>query len=108
MYIFEFINDRLKTCSDTGQILSDLIKTLLENGAKDNMTAVIIELKNGHDYNRGIEFIAGIYYEFGNPSYVNAFKSNCELNGKTVEEVKRIYSDQQEQRKKDESDQSKK
>jgi len=93
--IFQYIVDRFDCSSlDSAQILSDLIRHLLQNGARDNMTAMIIEFKNGEDYNTGIEFIAGEYYEYGNPSYMNAFRSSCEQNGKTIEEVRSLWDTQ--------------
>jgi len=109
--IFNFLNEKLKSSGDTAQILSDLIRELLSSGARDNMTALLIEFKDGTDYNGGVEFIAGEYYEeYGNLSYVNAFKSNCELNGKTIEEVRALWFSRKEQqeRKKEESDSTKK
>jgi len=103
--IFSFLNDRLKTNSDTAQILSDLIRELLSSGSRDNMTALMVEFKDGTDYNGGVEFIAGEYYEeYGNLSYVDAFKSNCEMNGKTLEEVRALWFRRKEEkeRKKEE------
>jgi len=107
--IFTFLNERFKSSIDTAQILSDLIRELLQSGARDNMTSMIIEFKDGTDYNCGIEFIAGEYYEeYGNLSYINAYKSNCEMNGKTIEEVRAFWVSRKEQESKKEEMNTKK
>jgi len=104
--IFQFIHERFQHSMDTAQILSELIRKLLQSGSRDNMTAMIVEFRNGQDYNCGSEFIAGEYYEeYGNPSYVNAYKSSCELVGKTIDEVKGLWNTRKElERKKEETE----
>jgi len=109
--IFQFFNERLQNLADTAQLQSDLMRELLQSGARDNMSAMIIEFKNGQDYNCGHEFVAGEYYEeFGNTSYMDAYRSNCEMNGKTLEEVRSLWYARKEQleRKKEEETDSKK
>jgi len=108
-WIFQFFNERLKTTTDTALILSDLMKELLQSGARDNMTAMLIEFKHGKDYNSGSEFVAGEYYEeYGNLSYLSAFRSNCEMNGKTLDEVRAMwYARKELERKREETDNKK-
>uniref|UniRef100_A0A6B2L8U1 protein-serine/threonine phosphatase n=1 Tax=Arcella intermedia TaxID=1963864 RepID=A0A6B2L8U1_9EUKA len=90
--IFNFLHSKLQASEDTAEVLSELIQHLLQNGSKDNMTAMLIELKDGSHYNLGKEFIPGEYYgEFGNSTYVDAYKSSCEREGKTVEQARELW-----------------
>jgi len=94
--IFNFIHEKSQNTSDTAELLSDLIQQLLQSGSRDNMTAMIVEFKNGENFNSGREFLAGEYYEeFGNPSYFDAYNRNCEFHGKTVEEVRGLWDSRQ-------------
>jgi len=91
--LFQILHNKLQTTEDTADILSELIQELLLHGSKDNMTAMLVELKNGIEYNRGKEFIPGEYYgDRGNSTYVDAYRVNCEREGKTVEQVKDLWS----------------
>jgi len=84
-----FIHDRLKANpeEDTAKILSDLLYAVLNKGSKDNMTAMIIELKDGTAHARPNEFVVGEFHEWGNETFVNAYRSYCEKNGKKFSEA---------------------
>jgi hypothetical protein len=88
----EFIRERLKNGEkDSAVILSDLLTQVLQKGSKDNMTAMLVQLKNGTSFNRGDEFIAGEWYEGGNDTFQAAYQLNCEWYGKTTEEAKAAW-----------------
>jgi len=84
-----FIHDRLKANpeEDTAKILSDLLYAVLNKGSKDNMTAMIIEVKDGTTHAKPNEFVVGEFHEWGNETFVNAYRSYCEKNGKKFSEA---------------------
>jgi len=74
-----FIRERLQDPTvDSCDILSELLTAVLNKGSKDNMTAILIELKDGTSYADKDEFVVGEFYERGNPTFVRAYKEYCE------------------------------
>lgn len=61
------------------------------------MTAMLIEFRDGTDYNHPDELVIGEWYERGNPGYELAFKNHCAYLGKDPEEVKQLWSEKKKQ-----------
>jgi len=77
---------------DPCQILSDLLYAILNKGSKDNMTALIVELKDGTSWNKHKQqFFVGEFYERGNPTFIECYKSFCEKNGKDFNEAQQEW-----------------
>lgn len=92
-----FVRERIvQGETDTAQILSLLVQKVLEGGSlggsRDNMTAMVIELKDGTDYaSEESEFVVGEWYEGGNDGYKAAFNENCRWYGKDPEAIQKQW-----------------
>eukprot|EP01125_Pyxidicula_operculata_P010027 TRINITY_DN3294_c2_g1_i1.p1 TRINITY_DN3294_c2_g1~~TRINITY_DN3294_c2_g1_i1.p1 ORF type:complete len:608 (-),score=247.48 TRINITY_DN3294_c2_g1_i1:647-2470(-) len=87
----QFIQSQMKETKDTAKILSNLLYSVLKKGSKDNMTAMVIELQDGSDYNKPLEFIPGEYHENAHDIWINAYKRDCDRYGITIEEAKKLH-----------------
>jgi len=87
----EYLRSRLKESRDITSILSDLLSAVLKGGSRDNMSAMIVQLCDGTDYNNPEpEFILGTWYSRGNESYMNGYRLDCENHGLKWEDVEKI------------------
>jgi serine/threonine protein phosphatase PrpC len=77
----EFLRKDIKDTRDTAEILSKLVTSVLNKGSKDNISAMLIELRDGSDYNIENEFILGTFYPRGNDSYLMGYRLDCETHG---------------------------
>jgi len=84
----QFIHDHLKKTNDLAEILSELLSEVLKKGSKDNMSAMIIELKNGEDYSAPDEFIPGKWYNIGNETFQQGYETDCNRRGQNYQEIK--------------------
>lgn len=57
------------------------------------MTAMLIEFRDGSDYNKPDELVIGEWYDRGNPGYEIAWKNHCAYLGKDPEELKQMWFD---------------
>jgi len=88
----EFVRERLKKGeTDTAAVISDLLIQVLQKGSKDNMTAMVVQLKNGASYNKEDEFLPGEWYEGGNDTFQAAYNLNCECYGKSPDDAKAAW-----------------
>jgi len=85
----EFLQTRLKESQDLSHILSELITTVLKGGSRDNMSAMIIQVSDGTDYNREDEYLVGTWYTMGNASYKSGYRLDCENHGLKWEDVEK-------------------
>jgi hypothetical protein len=86
----EYLRNRLKENPDQAAILSDMLTAILKGGSKDNMSAMLIQLADGTDYNnQKDDFLIGTYYPAGNDSYQMGFKEDCEKHGLKWEDVEK-------------------
>jgi len=83
----EYIQNQLKETTDLAAILSELVTGVLKAGGRDNMSAMIIQLRDGTDYNNESEYILGAWYSSGNDSYKAGFRLDCENHGLKWEDV---------------------
>jgi len=88
----EYVRERLKKGEeDTAAILGGLLTEVLQKGSKDNMTAMVVQFKNGKSFPKADEFIAGEWYEGGNDTFQTAYKLNCEWYGKSIDDAKAAW-----------------
>jgi hypothetical protein len=87
--VMEFLHQKLSDSQDLAGILSDLETAVLKGGSRDNMSAMLIQLSDGTDYNRPDEFLVGTYYMGGNDSYQLGFRLDLEKHGLKWEEVEK-------------------
>eukprot|EP01128_Nolandella_sp_AFSM9_P012755 TRINITY_DN958_c1_g1_i2.p1 TRINITY_DN958_c1_g1~~TRINITY_DN958_c1_g1_i2.p1 ORF type:complete len:487 (+),score=121.03 TRINITY_DN958_c1_g1_i2:232-1692(+) len=91
----EHLTNGMKEEEDLALLLSSFLQKVLEGGSlggsRDNMTAMIIELKDGSDYAQEEEFVVGEWYSGGNEGYQAAFSENCRWYGKDPAEVKKLW-----------------
>jgi len=54
----------METTNDLAQICADLLDECLERGSHDNMSAMIIQFKDGKDYHQEkVEYVPGPYHQ---------------------------------------------
>jgi len=61
--VVKFISDKLVQTQDLAQISADLLEECLRRGSKDNMSAMIVQFKDGKDYHGDDEYVPGPFHE---------------------------------------------
>jgi len=91
--VIKYINDKLEQTNDLAQITADLLDECLKRGSKDNMSAMIIQFKDGKDYNNGDEYVPGPFHEGPKyQDYQDAYQHFAQLYGNiSVEESRKLY-----------------
>jgi len=85
----EWISNKLKETDDLALILAQLLDECLLRGSRDNMSAILIQFKDGTDYEREDDFIPGPYYEGPRHSeYQESYRLFAESAGYTVEKAR--------------------
>jgi len=89
--VVAFIASELKRTDDLAQICAAVLDQCLSRGSKDNMTAVLIEFKDGRAYHQAdIEYIPGPYHPGKEAKkFQEAYKADAEAAGFTLEEAMR-------------------
>lgn len=94
--IIDFISAKLQETDDLASICADVLDSCLQKGSRDNMSAMIVQFKNGVDYNTGFEYLPGPYNS--DPKHVkfqSAYASDAERNGFSLEEATALYEKNQ-------------
>jgi len=60
--VIKFIDDQLKLTDDLAIICASVLDECLKRGSRDNMTAMIIQFKNGTEYAKDPEYIPGVFF----------------------------------------------
>jgi len=68
------------TPDDPGVVVSKLLDHSLDKGSKDNMTAMLICMKDGSGYEKKDEYLPGPYYP-DNREFADAFKTDARRHG---------------------------
>jgi len=97
--VIKYISDKLEQTDDLAQIAADLLEECLQRGSKDNMSAMIIQFKDGRDYNREDEYFPGPYHEGPrHQEFQDAYLNFAQQYGnKSLEESKKIFEDKMKQ-----------
>jgi len=90
--VIQFVSDMLEKTDDLAKIAAELVDECVRRGSKDNMSAMIIQFKDGTSYNSDNEYVPGIYHEDQRYNdFQTAYKQFAEHAGFTVEESKLLY-----------------
>lgn len=79
---------------DLAEVVSELIDFSLKSGSKDNMTAMLVEFKDGVSYRQDDEFIPGVI-RTTKKEYLQHYKNNCVSHGFEVSHVVKRLQQQQ-------------
>jgi len=98
--VIKWISKKLEEKDDLAQICADLLDECLKRGSKDNMSAILIQFKDGTDYRLGSEYIPGPYHDGqNNEFFMQAYAEFANEAGYTTEESQRLYNDSTERKK---------
>jgi protein phosphatase len=92
--VVQFISEKLQQTDDLAKITSDLLDECVTRGSKDNMSAMLIQFKDGTSYNSDNEYVPGIYHEEQRfNDFQNAYRFFAEQAGFTVEQSRKLYEE---------------
>jgi len=92
--VVEWIDERLKKTDDLALIMAELLDECVFRGSRDNMSAMLIQFKDGTDYDKPDEYIPGPYYEGQkHQKFQDAYKQFAEKAGFTLEESLKKYEE---------------
>jgi len=90
--VAKWIIAKMEESDDLAAICAELLDECLKRGSKDNMSAMIVQFKDGTDYSRQDEFIPGPYHEGPRHNeFQEAYKNFAEYAGHTTDEARNIY-----------------
>jgi len=91
-----FIDGCLDQTDDLAQICGHVLDNCLSRGSFDNMTAILIQFKDGRDYHRdGFQFIPGKYFTGSDMGYQKAYAADAARAGFTLKEAVNLYTENQ-------------
>jgi len=61
--VIDWIALKMETTSDLALICSQLLDECLDRGSHDNMSAMIVQFKDGTDYHSDVEFVPGPWFD---------------------------------------------
>jgi len=89
----KWVSEKLKETEDLAKITAELLEECLARGSRDNMSAMIIQFKDGTSYELPDEYIPGPYYEGPRHSeFQKAYKQFAENHGVSLEKSFELYS----------------
>jgi protein phosphatase len=93
--VIKYISDKLEQTDDLAQITADLLEECLQRGSKDNMSAMIVQFKDGRSYKRDDEYCPGPFHEGPRHQEFQEAYQNFAMNyGKIgLEESKKLYEE---------------
>jgi serine/threonine protein phosphatase PrpC len=92
--IVQYISEKLQHSDDLAQITSDILDECVARGSKDNMSAMLIQFKDGTSYNNEDQYIPGPYYEENrHQEFQEAYKLFAEKAGYTLEESRKLFEE---------------
>jgi len=85
--VVEWISERLKKTDDIAQIMAELLDECVFRGSRDNMSAMLIQFKDGTDYDIPDEYLPGKYHEGPkHQKFQDAYRAFAEKAGFNLEE----------------------
>jgi len=92
--IIQYISEKLKDSDDLAQITSDILEECVARGSKDNMSAMIIQFKDGTSYNTVDQYKPGPYHEeTRHQEFQEAYKLFAERAGYSIEESRKLFDE---------------
>jgi len=90
--VIEWIAQKLKQTDDLAVIVADLLDECKDRGSRDNMSAMIIQFKDGTDYHSDDEYVPGPYYLGSRHSkFQEAYRKFAEKSGLTSDQSRDLY-----------------
>jgi len=81
-----WLAEKLKDSDDLAMICAQILDECLHRGSRDNMSCMIVQLKDGSDYERENEYIPGPWYsEEGDSKFQEAYTKDADAAGYTLE-----------------------
>jgi len=101
--VIKYIAEHLQKTDDLALICAAVLDECLRRGSRDNMTAMIVQLKDGIQYNaKDPEYIPGVYFSSENDQkFQEAYAKDAQLAGFTLEQAlqKRAQIEEEEKKK---------
>jgi protein phosphatase len=93
--VIKWISNKLEQTDDLAKVTAELLDECLARGSRDNMSAMIVQFKDGTDYHKEKdEYIPGPFFEGPrHTEFQEAYKNFAEYAGITLEESKRLYDE---------------
>jgi len=92
--VVEWITEKLKQTDDIAQVMAELLDECVLRGSRDNMSAMLIQFKDGTDYEKPDEYIPGPYYEGQkHQKFQDAYRQFAEKAGFTMEDSFKKYQE---------------
>jgi len=90
--LIDWIAKKLESTDDIAKICADLLEECLNRGSHDNMSAMIVQFKNGTEYaSDKLEYIPGPWYESEKDAkFQAAYAKDAVSAGYTVEQARAI------------------
>eukprot|EP01006_Ploeotia_vitrea_P017222 TRINITY_DN48299_c0_g1_i1.p1 TRINITY_DN48299_c0_g1~~TRINITY_DN48299_c0_g1_i1.p1 ORF type:complete len:868 (+),score=131.17 TRINITY_DN48299_c0_g1_i1:54-2606(+) len=79
--VVDFVYSQLKVTNDLGKITARLCDEALRGGSSDNMTAMLIQFKDGTDYRSEREFVPGPYCPQNHAKFRRAYNDMAQKAG---------------------------
>jgi len=84
--VIDWIAAKLQTCDDPALVCAALLDECLDRGSHDNMSAMIIQFKNGTDYCREVEYLPGPWHDGDqDKKFQTAYTNDAIFSGFTLE-----------------------
>jgi protein phosphatase len=100
--VIKYIADLLQKKDDLAHICADVIDECLKRGSRDNMTAMIVQFKDGTEYAKDPEFFPGPYFATeGDQRFQDGYVRDAQAAGYTLEQAlqKRAQIEEEEKKK---------
>jgi len=100
--VIKYIADHLQKTDDLAFICAAVLDECLKRGSRDNMTAMIVQFKDGTQYAKDPEYTPGVYFSSENDQkFQEAYARDAQAAGFTLEQAlqKRSQIEEEEKRK---------
>jgi len=92
--IVQYISEKLQHSDDLAQITSEILDECVARGSKDNMSAMLIQFKDGTSYSNVDQYIPGPYHEEPrHQEFQEAYKQFAEKAGFSLEESRKLFDE---------------
>lgn len=86
--VISWIAAKMETCDDLALICSQLLDECLDRGSHDNMSAMIVQFKDGTDYAQAVEYVPGPWFDGEqDKKFQTAFTADALAAGYTLQEA---------------------
>jgi len=98
--LVEWITAKMKETDDLAMVMAELLDECLSRGSRDNMSAMLIQFKDGREYEREDEYIPGPYFEGQkHGKFQDAYKQFAEKAGLTLDDSRKKFEELENKKK---------